>query len=414
LSIAGKTLLVVSGGTEAVAGIERARAMDLHVVVSDASPDAPGLAVADETILASTYDVQATLKAARRYHESVRPIDGVICIASDVPLTVASVAEALGLPGIAVAVARLATDKLAMKERFAAAGVPVPWFEPVKDVGQLRALLARRDQVSVLKPVDSRGARGVILLTPEVDLEWAYTTSRTHSPSGRLLLEQYLPGPQISTESILLQGRAHTVGLADRNYRELARFAPFMIEDGGELPSAMSASDRARVLETVQQAADALGIANGVVKGDIVLTDGQPHVIEIAPRLSGGYLCTHEIPLATGVDFVGAAIKVALGQPVDARELEPRIERGVAQRWMFPPNGTVRAIGGVEEVRARPEIALLELRVAVGDRVAPVQSHPDRAGVAIATGATRKAAIDAAERAVADVNIETIDQAFPG
>ena len=41
-------------------------------------------------------------------------------------------------------------------------------------------------------------------------------------------------------------------------------------------------------------------------------------MIELAARLSGGFFCTREIPLNTGVDFVGDAIKVALGEAVDA------------------------------------------------------------------------------------------------
>ena len=46
-------------------------------------------------------------------------------------MTVAAVLERLGLPGLSMESARLASDKLAMKERFKAAGVPVPWFAPV-------------------------------------------------------------------------------------------------------------------------------------------------------------------------------------------------------------------------------------------------------------------------------------------
>jgi biotin carboxylase len=407
LSATGKTLLVVSAGTEAVAGIERARAMGLHVVASDGNPDAQGMAAADDILVASTYDVAATVEAARRYHEQVRPIDGVICIASDVPLTVASVADELGLPGIPVAAARLATDKLAMKECFASAGVPVPWFIAVESAEQLRALVAEHGCPLVLKPVDSRGARGVLLLEAGVDLDWAYATSAAQSPTGRLLLERYLPGPQISTESIVIGGQAVTIGLADRNYRQLARFAPFMIEDGGELPTRLDDGERQQVLDVVQRAADAMGIRDGVVKGDIVLDQGQAHVIEIAPRLSGGYLCTYEIPLSTGVDFVGAAIRVALGERVDPADLRPRYARGVAQRWLFPVAGRVRAIGGTEEVAARPEVALLEVRVAVGDVVGQVDSHPARAGVVITTGKTREDAVEAAERAVGDVFVAT-------
>ena len=42
---------------------------------------------------------------------------------SDVPLTVASVAHALGLPGISIESAQLASDKLAMKNCFFAGKV---------------------------------------------------------------------------------------------------------------------------------------------------------------------------------------------------------------------------------------------------------------------------------------------------
>jgi biotin carboxylase len=402
-----RTLLVVSGGTEAVAGIMRARELGLHVVVSDASAEAPGFAVADDMILASTYDVAETVAAARRYHEHTRPIDGVMCIASDVPLTVASVAADLGLAGIPVESARMATDKLAMKQRFAEDGINVPWFHLVESRGELERLIGDRGLPAVLKPVDSRGARGVLLLADGVDRDWAYATSRAQSPSGRLLLEQYLQGPQISTESLVIGGCAHTIGLADRNYRQLARFAPFMIEDGGELPSALSAGELDAVCALVQRATESLEVREGVVKGDVVLSEGTAFMIELAPRLSGGYLCTFEIPLSTGVDFVGAAIQIALGEEVSPDQLIGGDPRGVAQRWLFPEPGRVRRIAGVERVAARPEVALCEVRVSVGDEIGPVESHPARAGVVIATGPTRAQAIDSAERAVADIVIET-------
>ena len=98
----GKTLLIISGGIEAIPGIKLAKAMGLHVVVSDINPKAPGFALADDCIIASTYDADETVAAAEKYDSSVRRIDGVICIAADVPLTVASVAFELGLTGIPV------------------------------------------------------------------------------------------------------------------------------------------------------------------------------------------------------------------------------------------------------------------------------------------------------------------------
>ncbi len=135
-----KTILIISGGTEAIPGVQCAKAMDLHVVVSDRNKDAPGFDYADDRILASTYDVAATVAAARDYHHKVRPIDGVICMSADVPLTVASVAAELGLPGLSLKTAQLAADKLAMKQCFRDKRVAIPWFSEVESRQHLRQL----------------------------------------------------------------------------------------------------------------------------------------------------------------------------------------------------------------------------------------------------------------------------------
>jgi biotin carboxylase len=403
-----ETILIVSGGTEAVPGIRHARELGLHVVVSDGSPRAPGLAAGHDRLIASTYDVAATVAAARRYNRKVRRIDGVICIASDIPLTVASVACALGLPGVPLEAARLSCDKLAMKRRLAEHGVAVPWFAPAPTPADLRAHVAAQGYPLVVKPVDSRGARGVLLLRNErVDLDWAHATALRESPSGRAMVERFLAGPQLSTESLVVDGVAHTIGIADRNYEQLERFAPHIIEDGGQLPARLTPDERAGICKLIQRAAEAFAVDAGVIKGDIVLCDGEPYVIEIALRLSGGYMCTHEIPLSTGVDFLAGALRIALGERPAARTLQPRRSAGVAQRWIFPAPGRVRRIMGAEAVSARPEIALCELRVAVGDTVMPTSSHRTRAGVVIATGAKSKQAVARARSAVADIEIET-------
>ena len=50
----------------------------------------------------------------------------------------------------------------------------------------------------------------------------------------------------------------------------------------------------------MQRAADALNISWGPFKGDIVLENNIPYIIEIAARLSGNYLATHHIQVPTG------------------------------------------------------------------------------------------------------------------
>jgi biotin carboxylase len=381
--------------------------MGLHVVVSDADPKAMGFSQAHDCLIASTYDVDATVKAALGYHRQVRPIDGVLCLAVDVPQTVAAVAQELSLPGVSPAAAALATDKLAMKQRFLEDGVPIPWFSEVRSLAGLRELAQQKGLPLVLKPVDSRGARGVLKLTPAVDLEWAFNLSLSFSSSARLILEEYLEGPQISTESLVLDGAAYTPGFSDRNYEFLEAFAPHIIENGGELPSFLDSSIQNSVKEVVERAANSLGINNSVAKGDIVIHRGSPYVIEMAARLSGGYFCTHEIPLNTGVDFVGCAIRCALGEPVSPQELAPKFNRGVAQRYLFPPPGKVVSIKGVEAAQKMPGIEMCEIRVREGSTVAKADSHPARAGLVIAIADSRAEAVQRAVAAAATIEIKT-------
>jgi biotin carboxylase len=402
-----RAILFVSGGVEALPGIRLARRMGLHVVVSDGSADAPGLAEADDTLIASTYDIEATVDAARRYSETVRPLDGVISVAADVPVTVAAVAEGLGLPGISMESACLAADKVAMKERFAERGIPAPWFAALENFEQLLAVVAARGFPLVIKPVDSRGARGVLRLGPRVDLAWAYAHSLKWSPTGRVMVEEYLAGPQISTESLLLDGVGFTPGFADRNYEFLDRFAPWIIENGGQQPSILSIQDRDAVADLAVRAGLALGITTGIVKGDIVLTADGPRVIEVAARLSGGWFCTDQIPLATGVDLVGAAIRTALGEPVTPEDLVPTRSQGVAIRYFFPPPGRVNAITGADRYRTTPWVHRLGFMVGVGEIVEAATNHTTRAGYVITTGETRDEAVARAVEVVNAVHMTT-------
>jgi len=402
-----KTLLVVGGGIEAVPGILLAKKMGLKVVVSDADPKAPGFEVADDVIFASTYDLEGTTKSAVDFSSNIGRIHGVICIATDVPHTVAQVADKLGLPGIPLKAAQMAVDKLSMKRRFASDGLPVPWFSQVGSPAELDQIVSRLGYPLVLKPVDSRGARGVLRLTAAIDLDWAYDFSRSHSPTARVMVEKFLEGPQVSTESIVFDSKAYTVGLADRNYEFIERYAPSIIENGGELPSCLPFEIQERVKRLVAKGAKSMGIHNGVVKGDVVVHKDVPYIIELAARLSGGYFCSHEIPLNTGVDFVGAAIRLALGEQLESSDLTPRCNRFVAQRYLFPKPGRIVQISGTNKASSMPGIEFCELRVGVGDVVKTIDSHPARAGLVIATGQNRDQAVSRAEAAINTINIAT-------
>ena len=403
-----KTLLIISGGVEAVPGIKRAREMGCHVVVSDRNPDAPGFQFAHDQIIADTYGVYETVEAAIKYNKNVRPINGVMCMASDVPLTVASVANTLNLPGISIATARLASDKLAMKKCFLDHGVAIPWFCEVDSKDHLKDVIKKQDKELVIKPVDSRGARGVLKLNKETNLSWAYNHSKSYSPSGKVMVENFLDGPQISTETILINQKAYTSGFADRNYEMINHFKPYIIENGGQQPSFLSLNEKKQISDLAAKAAIAMGIKTGIAKGDMVMTKDGPAVIEIAARLSGGWFSTDQIPLATGVDLIGNAIRVALNEFVREEDLIPKFQKGVAIRYFFPKPGIVKEINNVDVFKAKPWIHKLHFFVGPGDEVESVTNHTQRAGFVITVADDRETAVLRAEEVVKTIKIITI------
>ena len=375
---------------------------------SDLDPNAPGFAFADNKVIASTYNVDETVQAVQKYHKNIRAIDGVISIAADVPLTVASVAETLGLPGISIETALLASNKLAMKQRFADSGIPIPWFSQVESLSHLRHLTGIHDFPLVLKPVDSRGSRGVLKLNQNTDLDWAYQHSLQYSPSSSVIVEEYLEGCQISTESIIIGSRSYTPGFSDRNYEYLDRFAPYIIENGGQQPSTLSSADVNAVSKMAEKSGCAMGIKLGIAKGDMVLTKDGPKVTEIAARLSGGWFSTDQIPLATGVDIIGVAIRLSLGEEVLEKESITCYQKGVAIRYFFPKPGRVIEIKNVDRFKNTPWVHKIGFFVIAGDIVEPVTNHTKRAGFVITKGADRAEAVARAMEVVETIQIETI------
>jgi len=401
-----KNILIIGAGIEACEGIKVAKSMGLGLAIADGNPAAPGLALADWPIIESTYDGAAILSRTRELQAVGIDIHGVIAMCADVPLSAATVSNALNLPGLSLESAFLVSDKLAMKNKLKAAGIPIPRFADVTDKSMLITQANNIGFPLVIKPVDSRGARGVQLIETAMELDQAWELAAKESPTSRVMLEEYLSGPQFSTETLVDRGRCYTLGFADRNYEWLARTKPFIIENGGDAPTGESSLIKQEVIATVEQAACALGITQGVAKGDMVYTKEGAKVIEIAGRLSGGFFSTTQIPLATGVNFIEKAIKLALGESLTEDDVRVTQQQAVAIRYLDLVPGKVRQIFGVKEAMTVPGIVMLNVFIQSGSTIYPLANHTQRAGFAIACADTKQQAILNALTALSKITVD--------
>jgi biotin carboxylase len=396
-----KTLLILGAGKEQVAAIAAAKAKGIRTVVLDINPGAAGREMADEFHLVSTRDKYAILDFVRAYKSK---IDGVMTIASDIPHMVASAAEILGVRHVPVDVAEMCVHKLLMKEKLQKAGVNVPLFARIASLADLKAFIAKSGFPIVIKPVDNSGARGVQRLTADMDIAAAFDYSRSFSYAGEVIAEKFVTGLQISTEGLVHDGKFHCTGFADRNYARLNDAVPFMVEDGGDIPTVLHDADKRAVEAEFEKASHALGIDWGPAKGDMIFgDDGKPYVIEIAARLSGGNFCYDKVPWSTGVDIVDILVDMAVGNAVDPARFVPTRNLATSQRYFFPASGTIREIRGLKAAQDADHIRKVDVWARPGETVAALENHPSRVGYVISCAPTREQAIAAAQAAVARV-----------
>lgn len=396
-----KTLLILGAGKEQVAAITAAKAKGIRTLVLDMNPKAEGASLADEFHAVSTRDRDAVLKFLASYPAK---IDGVMTIASDIPHMVSVAAEVVGARRIPQDVAEICVHKLNMKEKLRAAGISVPAFARITSLEDLEAFIAKTGFPVVIKPVDNSGARGVQRLTKGMYIAAAFDYARGFAYSGEVIAEKFISGLQISTEGLFHDGAFHCTGFADRNYTRLDDAVPYMVEDGGDIPTVLDEADKALVEAEFEKAARALGIDWGPAKGDMIFgDDGRAYVIEIAARLSGGNFCYDKVPWSTGVDIVDILVDMAVGNPVDAARFTPTRNLATSQRYFFPASGTIREIEGLSTAQALPHIRKVDVWAMPGETVAAAENHPSRVGYVISCAPTRAEAVAAAEGAVARV-----------
>jgi biotin carboxylase len=344
-----------------VPAIIRASELGCHVTTLDFLPGNVGHRFAHRRVNASTTDAPAVIAHARELG-----IEAVMTIASDVAVpTVAAVAEALDLPGCSVATARTLTDKGAFRALQHRLDVSAPGFAVVTDEADALASCWRLGPSVVVKPVDASGSRGMTLVTnPEEEVREAYGHAAAASRSGRVCIERYVAGQDLSGDGLLQDGRFVLAALTRK------RVAGFVVV-GHEVPAGLPDATTAAVLRHVAEVAAAAGYREGPLDFDVRLDEhDQPTILEMSPRLGGNAL-----PLlvteAAGVDLIGLAVEAAFGR-TPSRSL-PWSPRGRAGVWIFGAErpGRLPRVPTPDELGAAADVLALALQYGEGDAVEP-------------------------------------------
>ena len=380
-----KAIISIAAGKSQLALIETAQRMGLAVIAVDRDEEAPGFAIADESVRASTHDADEVLTAL----ESVLgeyDVRAVVTKSSGAPVaTCARVAASLGLPGLNPDWAEAATNKpgqLAMCDR---AGVPVPKHVRIESQGELSS----RGLVPPLVCKPARpdvGKRGVLLARTAHELGAAYAAASAASRDGAVEVETYLPGHDVVLAGIFRDSKFEPVALLDEDTRFL--HGGDVRGLGFSVPSRLEGTTlEATLVGHAKRLVERLELGSGVLflTFRVLARRGEAHVLELHFDLAGDHLADVFFPEATDYPLIESVVRALSGE-----ELQPRATtlHPTVMRFLYPSDFAGEDFDEkLASIREEPEVESVEAAAPGED-----SAQDERVGYAILRGDHRTAA----------------------
>ena len=353
----------VDAQARAFADAARRAQLDLVVVTERVGDlDAPWRAGAIEAQFdADPAVARAVLQAVQR-----TDIVAVLAVGEAPTCLVAHLNEGLGLPGHTPDAVALVQDRLRLRGRMVAAGLPVPWFVTIPARGDEDLdRLARVRFPCVLKAV-APGRHVTIRADSLAELMAARDTLASvggsrgqdegDSAPDTLLVEGCVAGDAFVLDGVLEQGALRVFALFER----IAVAQRAMHLATIHVTPARVAPERQRAMAGhIARAARAAGLHHGPVHADCRVTGEDVVVIGLSPRAADAS-CARAIPVVapdrTRITFEDAVLAHALGAPLDGYGHQAIAS---AVLTIHAPAGHVR---GLDVVRAMPWVTGAEAR----------------------------------------------------
>ena len=377
-------------GLEAVAGLDLPHALaeewGVEAALDFAKPEA-----AVETI--------AALHAAN-------PFAAVLAVDDAATLLAARAAARLGLPANDPETALAARDKWVMRERFAAAGVPVPAYRRFPLGADPRAVAAEVAAdlgfPCVVKPLRLSGSRGVIRADDPDSFAAAWARTRriveAEAPppeAAFLLVECYLPGVEVAVEGLLTGGDLRTLAIFDKPD---PLDGPFFEETIYVTPSHLPATTQTAVSERTAEAAAAVGLREGPVHAELRINEAGVWPIELAGRSIGG-LCSSVLEFGLGTTLEELILRHAVGWALPAPPPGRAGEAAGVMMIPIPRAGLLRGWSGEETACAVPGVTGVRITAKPNQPLAALPEASSYLGFVFARAATPAAAEAALRRA---------------
>ena len=346
----GKRLLIMGGMRISCEIVKKAKELGIYTIVADYYPmeKSPAKVIADRAIEVSVTDVDAVVKVINEEH-----IDGVFVGFNDMLLPYyADICKKSGLPCYGTKEQfelLIAKDKY--KDMCRQFGVPtIPEYD-INDTDIRFPVL--------VKPVDSSGSRGITICHNRQELEKAVEIGRCASKTGKVLIERYMDGREVTVFWTFQDGNYYLSALGNRHVKHNQGQDVIPLPVGYTFPSVFLPRYRTEVEENCKRMFRHLGIKDGMVFMQCKVEDGTCYVYDLGFRLTGSLeykilerVCGYN-PLEMMIEF---ALTGKMGKESIEEKAIPEFKTPAFNVSCLCAPGTIKDITGIEEVKAMDEV----------------------------------------------------------
>ncbi len=317
------------------------------------------------------------------------------------------VAGALGLPHNSVESMRMARRKDLARQSLALADLPVPGFQ-LLDLTRLEDPQIRAIRYPcVAKPLALSASRGVIRADKPRELYAACRRIRAilrevkdPEERERVLVEDFIPGPEVAVEGMLHDGELRILALFDKPD---PLDGPFFEETYYVTPSRLAGDIQEMIARRVQQACEAHGLRQGPIHAELRLYKGDAWILEVAARTIGGQ-CARLLRFGTGSGLEELVLAQAVGR---RPRLEPGREAAGVLMIPIPQAGILRRVEGVLAALKAPYVEDVEIYLREGYQLVPLPEGGSYLGFIFSRAPTPEKAEEALRSAHACLKVVT-------
>ena len=375
-------VLVLGASIDQLYLIKSIKQLGLRSLVVDKKKNSPGFKFADKYINHDFSNVKG-LKRKIHHFKKRNQITGVITMGCDVPHIIAELKKYLNLEvAIPAGAAKISKNKFLMKKFFQKNKIPTAEFIISKNKNKLKKFwFEKKLKSAILKPPNQSGSRGVYQINDIKNLEKILKKIRKIF-KYEVIFEKFLEGDQISTESLIHKKKIYTPGFVDRDYSLNKHLYPNIIENGAINPSKHIKHKR-KINLIIQKIAKRLNIKKGVIKGDFVIHNNKPYIIEFATRLSGGDFSESLVPLGQGINYVKEAVRLEVFGEVNIDKLKNRYNKYITNKYFFLNQGRFRGIKNLKKVEKIKGVKKIIIFKKKNTLIRKIDEHKKRIGVFI-------------------------------